>query len=197
MGTRGAYGFRIDGKDKLTYNHLDSYPTGLGVAIAKGLKQLLSRNKRNLAEDVRAIRLVSRDDEPTEEDKHMLQQYANLSVSSGSTNNWYCLLREMQSNIEAHVECGIMIDSNEFVYDSLFCEWAYVVNIDTRVLEIYRGFNKDSTANGRYANRHRERLGDYFGIRLIEEIPFERIAEIDIEKEMGKIEEELHIQEED
>jgi len=26
MGTRGLWGIRKDGKDKLTYNHYDSYP---------------------------------------------------------------------------------------------------------------------------------------------------------------------------
>ncbi len=26
MGTRGAYGVRIDGQDKIAYNHSDSYP---------------------------------------------------------------------------------------------------------------------------------------------------------------------------
>ena len=30
MGTRGAYGFRINDKDKVTYNHFDSYPDGFG-----------------------------------------------------------------------------------------------------------------------------------------------------------------------
>lgn len=33
MSTRGAYGFRIDGQDKITYNHFDSYPDSLGVNL--------------------------------------------------------------------------------------------------------------------------------------------------------------------
>lgn len=31
----------------------------------------------------------------------------------------------------------------EFIGDSLYCEWAYVVDLDTNKLEVYKGFNKD------------------------------------------------------
>ena len=37
MGTRGLWGFRKDGKDKLTYNHFDSYPDCLGHTIVEFL----------------------------------------------------------------------------------------------------------------------------------------------------------------
>lgn len=33
--TRGAVGFRVDGVDKVTYNHSDSYPGGLGAAVLR------------------------------------------------------------------------------------------------------------------------------------------------------------------
>jgi len=33
MGTRGSFGFRIKTKDKLAYNHFDSYPDGLGASV--------------------------------------------------------------------------------------------------------------------------------------------------------------------
>lgn len=36
----------------------------------------------------------------------------------------------------------VLIDSFEFGKDSLFCEYAYVINLDDEVLEIYTGFNK-------------------------------------------------------
>ena len=35
MATRGAYGFRLNGVEKLFYNHYDSYPEGLGLDIAR------------------------------------------------------------------------------------------------------------------------------------------------------------------
>ena len=39
MGTRGCYGFRKNGIDKLTYNHYDSYPDGLGSDVVKFCKE--------------------------------------------------------------------------------------------------------------------------------------------------------------
>ena len=38
MSTRGAVGIRMNGIDKIGYNHFDSYPTGLGDDILTWLK---------------------------------------------------------------------------------------------------------------------------------------------------------------
>ena len=40
MGTRGLLGFIIKGKKKGSYNHWDSYPSGLGMEIITWLKYL-------------------------------------------------------------------------------------------------------------------------------------------------------------
>lgn len=37
MSTRGAYGFILNGEEKITYNHCDSYPSYLGINILKFL----------------------------------------------------------------------------------------------------------------------------------------------------------------
>lgn len=39
-----------------------------------------------------------------------------------------------------------MIDDSEFLNDSLFCEWTYIINLDNEQFEVYRGFNKDPSA---------------------------------------------------
>lgn len=38
MGTRGIYGFRFSGTDKLTYSHFDSYPEGLGSEVVEFIR---------------------------------------------------------------------------------------------------------------------------------------------------------------
>ena len=35
-----------------------------------------------------------------------------------------------------------MPTANEFIQDSLFCEWGYVANLDSHELEVYRGLQK-------------------------------------------------------
>ena len=41
MGTRGAFGFLVDGETKVTYNHWDSYPSGLGQDLVDTLTEIL------------------------------------------------------------------------------------------------------------------------------------------------------------
>lgn len=35
-----------------------------------------------------------------------------------------------------------LVNSEEFAADSLFCEWAYVIDLDKNTFEVYQGFNK-------------------------------------------------------
>ena len=63
------------------------------------------------------------------------------------------LVRNMGALILPYIQKhgGIeLTDSIEFSGDSLFCEWAYVIDYDTNVLEVYKGFVKH-THNGRFA----------------------------------------------
>lgn len=163
MSTRGAYGFRLENKDYIAYNHSDSYPSGLGEDILKQVKKL-ARNK-SLKDKVRALKLVSEDSKPNEEDIDKLRQYSNTDVGGQSLTDWYCLLRNIQGNLGAHLEAGYIVNSCGFLGDSLFCEWAYIVNLDTGKLEIYKGFNKNPEARGRYAAIKKD--SEYCGVRLV------------------------------
>ena len=72
-------------------------------------------------------------------------------------------------------------DCTDFVGDSVFCQYAYIMNIDDQVLEYYIGINSDENAPGRYTS-----TGSwtdptdgkiYYGIRLAKTIPFAVIME--------------------
>ena len=49
MGTRGIVGFVSGGQEKLTYNHSDSYPSGLGVAVLEWAKSKITTTKDGFA----------------------------------------------------------------------------------------------------------------------------------------------------
>jgi len=62
---------------------------------------------------------------------------------------------------------------NDFLFDSLFCEYAYIINLDENILEFYIGFNKNPEADGRYAYKIGER--GYCGVRLAKTMKLEDI----------------------
>ena len=150
MGTRGLMGVRIGGVDKLTYNHWDSYPSRLGNDIVTYLKEIVNMDEE--VEKVKSLRLVSEDGKPTTEDIEKFNKHANINVGEKKFDSWYCLLRELQGKLGETLSSGVMIDSRDFIDDSLFCEWAYIVNFDEMVLEVYKGYQQASHDKGRYAS---------------------------------------------
>lgn len=60
-------------------------------------------------------------------------------------------------------------NSWEFAKDSLFCEWAYVVDLDADTLEVYRGFQEAPHTDGRWASE--EPAKGYFPCRLVRTLP--------------------------
>lgn len=171
MSTRGAFGFRINDQDKVTYNHSDSYPSGLGQTV---IEACIKHPAEYMRIAVEKIELVDEDKKPTKAQikKCQIAGFIDTGVGLQSEDDWYCLLRGAQGDVEAFIEGRVpfMIDGNDFLADSLFCEWAYIINLDTQKLEIYRGFNKDPDAAGRYAALGGAGNMGYRGVALLREI---------------------------
>lgn len=72
-------------------------------------------------------------------------------------------------------------DAKDFLFDSLFCEYAYIINLDSNMLEFYTGFNNDENAPGRYAkclNPCELSDGSFlYGVKLVLEIPLNEVIE--------------------
>ena len=200
MGTRGAYGFLKDGKHKVTYNHYDSYPSYLGTEIMKYLQKVWiecdnDENKMNkrLSKVMRSTKMVNQNKAPTKKDfNKMAEMWAQLSKEDRdlfdlgeerTKSEYYALLRPLQGNLELLEQFTMMNEGASFLGDSLFCEWAYIINLNTNELEIYTGFNHNKDARGRYATLYapyNSGSGDvYYGVALAETIPFETIGEME------------------
>lgn len=154
MGTRGFITFAVGGTEKTAYNHFDSYPTGVGTQVVEALK-----TEWVTPDAVRELRVVGPDDKPTPADVRKLAAFTDLGVSRGSTDDWYCLLRETQGDPVKILRAGVIEDAGDFPLDSLFAKWGYVIDMDTMKLEIYAGFQKQPHDKGRFA--HREVTDDY------------------------------------
>lgn len=150
MGTRGAFGVIIGEQEKIGYNQFDSYPDYGGIQVLKWLRDADLDEVRKLAE---AAQVVDNDRPPTPEEIAALKASTDLSVSEQSTDDWYCLTRETHGSIEAMLKCGFILDSHTFPLDSLFCEWAYIVDLDRNNFEVYKGFQKKLPKKGRWKGR--------------------------------------------
>ncbi|MBO7697356.1 MAG: hypothetical protein J6T10_32405 [Methanobrevibacter sp.] len=147
MSTRGLWGFRKNNVDKLTYNHFDSYPSGLGREII----EFIQNNCLELENICKRIILVDEESTPTEKQIEELKDFADLTVSTRSENDWYCLLRKAQEDKNVYAQgLKYMIDNKNFILDSVFCEYAYIINLDTKKLEIYVGFQNIPDETNRY-----------------------------------------------
>jgi len=190
IGTRGTYGFYKDGVTKVTYNHWDSYPSSLGDSI----KDFLVNTKREQLDEIfDRIRLVRADEKPTSEDIEKLKPFYNGDVNGGS-EEYYNFLRETQGDLKAYVdypELDVMIDSEDFLQDSLFCEWAYIINLENDTLEIYKGFQTEPSTS-RYENEEtikeakeksmKMSMDTYYAVSMIKEVPLSEIKDFDMEK---------------
>lgn len=179
MSTRGLYGFRKGGIDKTTYNHSDSYPEWLGEQISKFCTAVTPEQMSDFFD---RIIMVDEDASPTKEqqDYCIAAGWYNPYVGEKSPAHWYNLLREIQGNM-AELDKAVrsdkdfyMIDSSEFIKDSLFCEYAYIVNLDTGMLEFWEGFQTDPQQGNRYGEdpvdcEHYPQ--PYYPCRLALEIP--------------------------
>lgn len=164
MGTRGCYGFRKNGVDKLTYNHWDSYPDCLGHDVVEFCK---STSVEELNAIFDRIILVDEMSKPTKKQIDECIGFYDGSVSTGSVEEWYCLLRETQGNLNVYKRgLKYMINSCEFIKDSLFCEYAYIINLDTNCLEFWVGFQREPREGNRYGT---EAENKYYPCKLLEE----------------------------
>jgi len=186
MGTRGCYGFYKNGQTKVTYNHFDSYPEYLGKSIIEFLK---NTSIEELNEIFEKIIMVKQDSKPTKKQITQLKKYADLRVSSQSLDEWYVLLRNIQGDLNPYKKDLVyMIDSQDFLTDSLFCEWAYIINLDINELEIYKGFNKIKTNQAKRYKISKPDDQGYYSISPFLTFTFDEINKLSLEEILGYIE---------
>lgn len=172
MGTRGLYGFRKNGEDKLTYNHFDSYPDWLGRKVVEFCKETSIEEMSAIFDK---IVLVDEYAKPTKAQIESCIKYYDGRVSTQSVEDWYCLLREAQGNLDVYKDgLEYMIDNHGFIENSLFCEYAYIINLDDGVLEFYLGFQKEPDYNNRYGT---ENYNGYYPCKMVSSYPIEKMHE--------------------
>ena len=176
MGTRNLTAVFIDGEYKVAqYGQWDGYPEGQGMTALYFLRErmdedLLRRALRNSSyispEALDALwkeygaggdGMISLD----KADKMKLD-HPEFSRDTGA---------EILDIVQSHPEGMQLNDNIGFAADSLFCEWAWVIDLDSGTFEAYKGFNDDQplTEDDRFfgfSNGDQARDG-YYPVKLV------------------------------
>lgn len=148
MGTRHLIAVHIDGEYKVAqYGQWDGYPEGQGIDVLHFLRD-------EMDEDVfkQAVRNSSYIDP-----KELMKLWEKYGMRSDGLVTMEDADRMKKDHPEFSRDTGAKIlniiqgkpDGMElnnniaFAADSLFCEWAWVIDFDTRTFEAYEGFNQD------------------------------------------------------
>ena len=147
MGTRNLTMIYNEGKYVLAkYCQWDGYPTGQGAEICDFLER--KGNIERLKEKIGNLRYISEEEYYQAWDKAGQPRDKN-TVSPSVRNKFNEMFPELIRDTGGKILSLIAnsegefktYDDLEFAADSLFCEWAYVIDFDKNVFEIYRGFN--------------------------------------------------------
>lgn len=191
MGTRHLTCVVLDGEYRVAqYGQCDGYPDGQGAVIIKFLREEylpgLFRAK------VDATKVVDADEyrrrwnalNLSKGDKFGFVPYSDAQRFAMSYPH---LNRDMGAGILAWVQSAKAPEvtlSVQFAADGLFCEWAYVLDLDHDMLEIYQGFGKTPPPPGeRFADFQLETygadVGQYYPVRLVDKKPIDWIRSED------------------
>jgi len=158
MGTRHLIVVIDDsGETKVAqYSHWDGYIEGAGIDILDFLKTTDLKNFQKRLEKCEFL-------EDEEIDKicnscsNLKKEYPSMSRDTGSgilnfindTINYFheeydfTTKQKKKCHFGKDLDSIPLADNFEFGHDSLFCEFAYVINFQTDKFDIYRGSNKD------------------------------------------------------
>jgi hypothetical protein len=195
MGTRNLTCVVLDGEYKVAqYCQWDGYLKGMGKNIA----EFFHNNKNNLDSFKQAIRNCSFISE--EEIQKLWQSVGadgsglvGMDISDKFKKKYPELHRdisgsELFENIIKH-NGGRLNDALDFAGDSIFCEWAYVVDLDHNTLEIYKGSNSQKLEKDerfhfleRNINPQDSRIGNksFYPVRFLTAFPLYMVTAEDM-----------------
>jgi hypothetical protein len=180
MGTRHLTAVILQEEPKVAqYGQWDGYPGGQGLTILNFLKDPNTVLKI-FKDEIAKCRFV------TEEEYD-----ARWAEAGADGSGWVGLDvadRLQEKYPELSRDCGAEVlkliyegkthelaNSWDFAEDSLFCEWAYVIDLDKNVLEVYQGFNQEKlNENDRFFNGGITDV-KYYPVKLAKSYPLDNL----------------------
>lgn len=175
VSTRGLVGFIVDSEEKLTEIWGDAYPSGGGIDV---LRWLRVNHDRDLKVWARRLKVIDTEYELSDaEHAEAARRLAPLGVTFKARRfHWFDAAwtpttpgaRIPADWMTLGVMSGFIADDSSFARCSLYCEWGYVIDLDARALEVYRGSQRAPHSDGRFAHDEDEMADEgYHPIRRV------------------------------
>lgn len=149
MGTRHLICVVKDGEYKVAqYGQWDGYPGGQGLDVLNFLTKEMDRKLFESKLD--ELSWITNDESKA--------QWVKCGADADSTTVTFAVAdlhakkypensRDTGAGILSLIQTSDrplkLVSQLEFAGDSLFCEWAYVIDLDKNTFEVYEGFNKE------------------------------------------------------
>ena len=157
MGTRNLNMIFSDGDYRVAkYCQWDGYPEGQGLSFLNFIRSLVKENRlEKFKQMVSKVQFLSEDE--------YNKMYVEIEKHPNASRN---MGADMLSWIWDHNGETSFVNNLEFVNDSLFCEWAYLLDLDNNTFEVYKGFVKEKPSNERFISEETKPKDGYYPIKL-------------------------------
>lgn len=144
MGTRGLYGYILNGIYYLMYVHYDG---DMMMSVMKREAYVIIKHFGSIEQvkkEFEEIKWRTDGFMPTKKEIELLKPWTNLEVEYRTTKSWYCLLHHCQKSLIHTLEAGYILlhdnkppTTNRPDYSGFMCWW----NLDSNVVEFYDGID--------------------------------------------------------
>jgi hypothetical protein len=181
MGTRHLTIVKSEGKIFGQYGQWDGYPEGAGTdvlhfaqtqdleALAQKMKALKFLTGEEVSSRWMACGVVYDDDGEGSATFDMVDKFkvanAHLDRDTGANILYYIL----------NAEAPEVQDKLIFAADSLFCEWAWMLDLDSKRLRCFKGFNKLPLGADDFFYSMKPTEPDYYPVREVQSFGFEEL----------------------
>lgn len=166
MGTRHLIAVVYNNEYKVAqYGQWDEYPSGQGKDILDFLDYC---NLEDFKKSVQNCYFVTKEklNEMVNASKNWIEEYPQFYRSTGSDILY--LVNDSNGPLP-------LSDNLSFAGDSLFCEWAYVIDLDNDMLEVYQGFVSQPHTGERFSNTPVMEGSSYYPVKLKQKFPIKTL----------------------
>ena len=180
MGTRNLTCVILNGDFKVAqYGQWDGYPSGSGKDILDWLSDKAADFER-LKEVANKVTRMRGD--------YDSQTWVEINtenprvIPQADFDKYPSFSRDMGSEVLEYIistENPIVVLQEDFAQESLFCEWVYVIDLDSMNFDIYEGFNTQPLSECELFYTGKVPDGEYYPVKLVKSYPLNFLPDAD------------------